>query len=143
MIEYKPRSAEILNAVSEAYNIPVDTLRGRGKMSSISRARQTAFALLRESLGWSYPRIAMMFNRDHTTVLHGVRSHEALIDKDADYRSFYHGLSIRFGGSEANYIVSWLRENGYSRAAIEVENGELGNDDSLSRRSNNATVSSL
>jgi hypothetical protein len=41
-----------------------------------SDARQEMYVRLR-SAGWSYTRIAHLFNRDHTTVLSGIRSWES------------------------------------------------------------------
>ena len=45
---------------------------GRGRSQEISKARWLAMWLIREHRGLSTPAIGRIFNRDHTTVLHGL-----------------------------------------------------------------------
>lgn len=60
-------------AVSETYRIPEHILTGKSRQRSIARPRQVLMACARECLGWSYPRIGISLNRDHTSVMHGVK----------------------------------------------------------------------
>lgn len=41
--------------------------------------------LTREMTTLSYPRMGWEFNRDHSTVIHGVRSAKALRERDESY----------------------------------------------------------
>jgi chromosomal replication initiator protein len=44
-------------------------------------ARQCAMWRIKRELPWSLPRIGRAFgDRDHTTILHGIRRHQARID---------------------------------------------------------------
>lgn len=48
------------------------------RKAPLVRARQSVMAYLKDDLGYSYPVIGRYLNRDHTTVLHGVRKHREL-----------------------------------------------------------------
>jgi len=63
----------IVCEVAEAHGLTPRDLLGRSRMRPITRARMTAYAEIRDRLGYSYPEIGMIFGRDHTTILHGVR----------------------------------------------------------------------
>jgi chromosomal replication initiation ATPase DnaA len=66
--------AQIQQAVSAAFDIPVNELLSVRRTSSIVRARQFAMALAKRLTGRSLPDIGRQFGgRDHTTVLHAVR----------------------------------------------------------------------
>lgn len=53
---------------------PRDIL-GEDRRRSIAHPRQEAMYRARHELQQSLPQIGAFFNRDHTTVLHGVREH--------------------------------------------------------------------
>lgn len=53
-------------------HIRIDAMLGPSKVGPVSAARQHLWCALRE-LHWSYPAIATLFRRDHTTVMYGVR----------------------------------------------------------------------
>jgi len=64
----------IQQAVAEAYGIPVEKMKARGRASQIALARQVAMYLSRELTHLSLAQIGERFGgRDHTTVLHAHR----------------------------------------------------------------------
>lgn len=69
--------------VALAHGVTLADLRGPNRLRKVTVARQEAFARCRAmketgGLAYSYPAIAHYFGRsDHTTVIHGVRRHEA------------------------------------------------------------------
>lgn len=66
---------QVTVAVSQAFGIPVPDLRGSGRTRDIAWARQCAFVLAKQETKLSLPQIGWYFGgRDHTTVLHGLRS---------------------------------------------------------------------
>lgn len=74
----------LVKAVAERHGVTVEDLQGHSRQ--FSAARHEAWYELRQILDeggkprWSLPTIGRWFgNRDHTSVLYGVRSHEALI----------------------------------------------------------------
>ena len=82
----KPRGpisvARIQQAVAEAYGVPVEKMKARGRASQIAHARQVAMYLAREYTRLSLAQIGEHFGgRDHTTVLHAHRKISDEIDE--------------------------------------------------------------
>lgn len=61
--------------ICETYDVTRDTLIGRRRTRSIAEARHHLMWILRVVLGLSLPRIGSLLERDHTTIIHGVRKH--------------------------------------------------------------------
>lgn len=62
----------ILVAVSNHFGISIASIFSRSRRGDIVAARHTCMHLVRQRLNWSTPRIGIMFDRDHATVLHAV-----------------------------------------------------------------------
>ncbi len=70
---------EIQRKVCEHYNIRLSDLLGPRRVRAIARPRQVAMYLAKNLTARSLPEIGRRFgDRDHTTVMHGVRRIEAL-----------------------------------------------------------------
>jgi chromosomal replication initiator protein len=77
-ITFKPtaydRVSQILKEVSQAYGVTINDLRGDSRLRHIARPRQIAYVRLRDETDLSLPAIGrIMGNRDHTTILYGIR----------------------------------------------------------------------
>jgi hypothetical protein len=71
--------AHIQSVVAWHYGIPIREMTSARRSREVARPRQVAMYLTRERTPFSYPHIGRLFgNRDHTTVLHAVRTIEAL-----------------------------------------------------------------
>lgn len=72
---------DTLRAAAAAHGVTVEDLRGAGREQRIAYARQDAMARLRglDVYGRrpSLAQVGRWLNRDHSTVLHGIRAHEA------------------------------------------------------------------
>ena len=70
----RARARNIISVVAHRHRMTVDRL-----MTATERdatvARQEAMHEVRRQLRWSYPHLGALFERDHTTVMHGVRRH--------------------------------------------------------------------
>jgi chromosomal replication initiator protein len=100
--------ADIQRVVAEAHKVPLEAMRERDDFGTRSRervwARQEAMFLAREMCGRpgynrqvsgaSYLALARRFNRDHTTIIHGVRAVEQRIATDAEVRRRIDSLSV-------------------------------------------------
>jgi chromosomal replication initiation ATPase DnaA len=64
----------IIAQVCDRHGVAVDEVMGRSRYKRICLARKEAYAMLREEK-LSFPTIARMFGRDHTTVVDGVQRH--------------------------------------------------------------------
>ena len=75
---------EIQRKVSDHYNIRLSDLIGPKRLRVYARPRQVAMFLAKQHTSRSLPEIGRKFGgRDHTTVMHGVRRIEELINTDS------------------------------------------------------------
>ena len=72
---------EIMRAVGKAMNMPVRELQSARREQSIVRARFVFYAMAKHYTRASLPQIARTANRDHSTVLHGIRRASAMVDE--------------------------------------------------------------
>lgn len=68
-----PKADRIILMVAIHTGIPYDAIKGRDKHRSVVRARQVAMSAVRARLGLSYPELGIVFGKDHTTVMSGVK----------------------------------------------------------------------
>ncbi|PZC49312.1 MAG: chromosomal replication initiator protein [Chloroflexi bacterium] len=82
-----PMPSVILDAVAQVTNIPVDALTSKRREKQVAYARHLAMYLLRDVAHQSYAQIGRILGgRDHTTVLHGFRRIDRLLETDPDVR---------------------------------------------------------
>ena len=83
---------EIQQKVAEHYNVRTSELMSKRRERSIARPRQVAMYLAKALTTKSLPDIGRAFDRDHTTVIHAVKTIEDLREKDAAFRDETDGL---------------------------------------------------
>ena len=72
--------------VSYCSNISVDDLKSKKRVSHINRARQVCMYVLKKHTNLTLQEIGKEYCRDHSTVLHSVRTIENELLYDADLR---------------------------------------------------------
>ena len=98
------RWVRVLHAVAAYHEIdPVEIL-STSRKKHVVKARFEVFYRLRVELNFSYPKIAQLMKKDHTTVLHGVtRMKQMLLDGLVERDDDEHSLSVSHStDSEAN-----------------------------------------
>ena len=79
--------ADIMNLISEYYDVTVEQLKSKRRTQDLALARQVAMYVAREKVGASLNQIGRAFgNRDHTTVLHACHKVKKLRDGDPLFR---------------------------------------------------------
>ena len=92
----------ILDAVTRFYGIKVSDLQGKRRNKSIAFPRQVCMYLARKHTRYSLEEIGGYFGgRDHTTVLHGVRTITAQLASDPDVLRQVTGLENQIGAATA------------------------------------------
>lgn len=92
MLNLEAETAAVFACIGGAYGVSREELVSKNRMKPMGEARAVGYLLARRR-GMSYPRIALIFgNRDHTTVMSGVRKAERLLQKDATLAA----LVVRF-----------------------------------------------
>jgi chromosomal replication initiator protein len=82
-----PMPSVILDAVALVTGVPVDAITSKRREKQVAYARHVTMYLLRDLAHQSYAQIGRLLGgRDHTTVLHGFRRIEGLLETDADVR---------------------------------------------------------
>lgn len=76
------KAPEIQRVVADYYKISLDDLQSKRRDRSVARPRQIAMYLTKVLTSLSLPDIALCFKRDHTTVIHAVRTIEGLVQQD-------------------------------------------------------------
>lgn len=80
--------SQIIEAVTEHYNVRLSDLQGKRRSRSIAFPRQICMYLARDLTNHSLEEIGGYFGgRDHTTILHGYRNIDKLCDHDESVRS--------------------------------------------------------
>lgn len=94
---------DVIDAVSKAFGVSDDRIKGRERSREVALPRQVAMYLLREEGRVSLPKIGEMIGgRDHTTVIYGCEKVNNLLETDDRLRR----------------QVMQIREQLYGRAAV-------------------------
>lgn len=73
---------DIVNEVAKKHNFTAEDLLVPSRRKKFVAARHEAFYRMRHELKLPYPRIAMFFDMDHSTVIHGIKKHAKLLEKE-------------------------------------------------------------
>lgn len=93
-VEASPEA--VINAVSEAFGVSIDDLKGNSRRREISVARQVGMYLMRQHTELSLPKIGEEFGgKDHTTVMYSCEKIAQLKDKDTSMAQTLRQLSDR------------------------------------------------
>lgn len=91
-----PRVDQILELVSDFFEVSVEELKGPSRRAHIAQARHVAIFLIKQITNGSWKQIGVqMGHRDHTTVLHGFRKIHTQMDKDRDLNDTINKLMSR------------------------------------------------
>ena len=67
---------DIAEPIAKAYGLSLKDLKGSSRVRLVTHARQAAYAALMETGNYSSTQVGWYFgDRDHSTVLHGVKRH--------------------------------------------------------------------
>jgi chromosomal replication initiator protein len=96
-----PSMAAIQVAVASVLGVPRSELVSARRTPRIARARQLAMYLARELTSLSLAQIAREFDRDHTTVLHAVRSVSKRLEPGSPEAEAIHRIKADLGTAQA------------------------------------------
>jgi chromosomal replication initiator protein len=87
--------ADIKAAVCKRYNVAAIDMISMRRNREVARPRQIAMTLSKQMTPQSLPAIGRLFgNRDHTTVIHAVRTVDRLYATDPELRRDVDSLSV-------------------------------------------------
>ncbi len=85
-------------AAAEAFGITIDDIKGRAQPQRIVKARHAFVFVCRDTLKESFPRIAGVLGRDHTTAMSSFRRAEALLERHKDFQDAVDRIRRAIGG---------------------------------------------
>ena len=84
---------KIQNTVSNYFNIPLSDMLSQRRSRPLARPRQIAMFLSKKMTSRSLPEIGRRFaNRDHTTVIHAVKTITRLSEQDDEMKKNIHQI---------------------------------------------------
>ena len=83
--EFTPTPDMIIEETARYYAINPDDIKGRQKTKNIALARQIAMYIIRTKTNLSLNDIGVIFNRDHTTVMHATDKVEENIKSSSEF----------------------------------------------------------
>lgn len=84
------KADSILTKVSEALSVDKDLLLGDERSRSTSDARMICYMLLFNNVNYiSKSQIGRIFNRHHSTIIHGLEQAKSLLETDRDFQQKY------------------------------------------------------
>jgi len=86
----------ILEEVAMSFGLTVEDLKGSSQKKTTTLARYVAAFLIHELCSLSWPEQGELFDRDHTTVLNGVRSIEKKMREDGTFLKYVALVKSRF-----------------------------------------------
>lgn len=84
-------------AAAAAFGVEVADLKGRSQRQAIVRVRHAFVYVAREVLRESFPRIAAVLGRDHSTVMNGYQRALALLARDQKFRDGVAAIKAALG----------------------------------------------
>jgi chromosomal replication initiator protein len=82
----------VLIAVGRYFDVTIEAMKSKARYKQIVGPRQIAMYLLREDAHLSTPEVGRLLNRDHTTVLHGIKQIANDIAQDGASRAAVIGV---------------------------------------------------
>lgn len=67
------RLAVVENLIAELANVTTEQIHSKARHLAVNDARHAIWYLGHDYLGYSYSYLGNVYNRDHTTVIHGVK----------------------------------------------------------------------
>lgn len=71
-----PAFERIAEIVAQEFHVEIEPMMGRSRKQRYALARQSLWKIAREMLGLSLPQVAARADRDHTSILSGIRTVE-------------------------------------------------------------------
>ena len=82
MTERQVKAPDIIQAVADFYRLTVKDLRDKRRDRVVVRPRQLAMYLTKQLTPMALPDIAKFYERDHTTVMHAIKTIEEYLKRD-------------------------------------------------------------
>ena len=90
-----PHEVMVINMICEHYGETLECLSDKSRIQKKVFARQLSMLYLRKQY-YTLTDIGRFLDKDHSTVIHGIRSAEQLVASVEDTRSFWNRINVNF-----------------------------------------------
>ena len=87
---------EIIQVVAKKFQIDKDEMMSRKRKQPFATARQIVYYYTRKCLGYNYPEMASLFQRNHAAIHTGVRKIEQWRDCDFETKAIIEGMEEEY-----------------------------------------------
>jgi hypothetical protein len=84
LIDCRQSYYNMLRLVAKKHGLDPDDIQGPNRNRKLVAARKELWWTIRKELNYSFPRIAKLANRDHSTIIHAVQSYAAAAGLDSE-----------------------------------------------------------
>jgi hypothetical protein len=91
-------------AVAKAFEVDADEILGRRRTEPLVFARQTAYWLVKQGMGYTFCQTGRMFSRDHGGIMHGVKKVEEVLELDLTSKHTNGSWADNIRKSRENFI---------------------------------------
>lgn len=88
----------IIETVCDYFDLPMESLKGKCRIKELVYARYVIFYFLRKYTSITFKSAGLMFNRDHTTVIHGLQHLSNIMETEPNVKSEVELLAIYIHG---------------------------------------------
>lgn len=86
---HSPEEVELTQIMCEIHYLDYERLFSKGRKREVVDARAQLSSFLYTKLRYSFKRVGIFFNRDHSTIIHAINLHESLMTTNRDYSIKY------------------------------------------------------
>lgn len=104
------RVMQLENAIARAANVSIEAINGKSRQREVVDARHAIWYIAHDHMGMAYTTLARLYNRDHTTIMSGVKRIRAKEER----KSIFVGIQrvcpeilIQHSEDEAREIKNW------------------------------------
>jgi len=80
---------DIVTRVAQVHNVKLSEIKSHSRKHELVRVRAIAFNILYTRYGAKLAEIGRLFKRHHSTIIHGLKTHESFMYSDNSYVSDY------------------------------------------------------
>ena len=88
-----------------SFKLNVEDIRKNTRLTEVVDARKIAYYILREKSHLSYPSIGKVFNKNHATVMHNLKSVKGLLEYDIIFKEKFNDCVLNFDEQKSEIKV--------------------------------------
>lgn len=94
-----------------SFKLNIEDIRKNTRLAEVVDARKIAYYILREKYHLSYPSIGKVFNKNHATVMHNLKSVKGLLEYDIIFKEKFDDCVLNFDEQKSEIkVLSMLRD---------------------------------